>query len=234
MSIANILRNLKYNVHFDDGDVFFTDGAHTYCLECSEETDDLFFGQLSAIFEYDDIVTYDRVNQFNLSHNFKATKIIQTKNNYSFRSEFYFDDSDFIHESIGLYVSTMKKAESMLIADCQSDSEKQVVEIASIQTRIDREAIPKTINCSILVISNDFTGDTLSLFVRIYYGNTLLRNDSSPIDFSFMDQLSIFEDEQQCTLIPWELPESYDPNSIIRYEIWDNRGQCLVTNEFNE
>lgn len=228
-SIMSILKDLNYEPRINSGVISFTDDSRTFSLECSEETDTLFFGKLSVFFEYNENETYERVNRFSLSHNFKATKILQAENGYSFRSEFYFSDPYFIFESLDLFLSTIRKAESMLKAYCIAPPEDRFVRIDSLKVSLDQDITPKTINGSLFIFSNHALGDTISLYIRIYSDNSLLIDDHSPSDFSFVEMISIVDNQHTYVLAPWELPETVLPLSSLRYEVWDSMGRYLYS-----
>jgi hypothetical protein len=234
MSIISILKNQKYDVQINAGLISFSDGLYTYSLDCTEESDELFFGKLFVTFDYNDVVTYDRVNKFSLNHNYKATKIVQSEDNYSVRSEFYFSDPDFIFESSGLFINTIRKAESMLVAKCQSDSEEIFVKIDSLTVNVKRDTIPPIIDGNINISTNKSCGDTVTVYVRIYCDNILTRKEMSPQNYSFINRLVIQDETHVYPLGEWELPDNYGPDSAIRYEIWDEQNSCLAIEEINQ
>ena len=234
MSIVNILKNLNYEAQLNSGTISFSDGQRSYKIDCVEETDALLFGKLSVSYDYDELVTYERVSMFAENHNYKATKIVQNKNEYSFRCEFYFSDTDFIYESIGLFINTIKKAESMLKSKCLSYAEKKFIGIDSLQVYHNADTIPNTIKGKIVVDSNNAVGDTITVKVRIYCDNALMMNDFSNDKYSFLQRIEIINDHQQTVLSTWPLSEKFSKISCLRYEIWDENDHYISSIELNE
>lgn len=234
MSIVNILKNLNYETQLKSGTIVFSDGKRTYNIDCSEETEEMFFGKLSMTCDYDEMITFDRVARFALNHNFKATKIVQNESGYSIRSEFYFTDPDYVYESVGLFLNTIKKAESMLKAKCQNYSEEKSVCIDSLKLSLDLESEIKSIRGTIVIDSNKAIGDTISVMVRVYCDNYLTMNDFSSDNYSFIEKIVIENDHQNYELAPWVLPEVYRSNSNLRYEIWDDNARYICSKEIKE
>lgn len=234
MSIVNILKNLDFDTQLNSGVIYFSDGQCSYILECAEETDALFFGKLSTPYNYDNLVTYERVSMFADNHNFKATKIVQNENEYSFRSEFYFSDTDFIYESIGLFINTIKKAESMLKFKCLSYAEKKVIDIDSLRVYHNTDSIPNTIKGEIVIKSNKAVGDTITVMVRIYCDNALIMDDVSTDKYSFSQRIIIMNDHQITELNPWVLSDRFSKSSYLRYEIWDENDHYISSTELKE
>ena len=234
MSIVNILKNLDYESRVTDGIIVFSDGTRSFSLDCIEETDEVFFGKLYVSYGYDDVVTFERVSRFALTHNYKATKIVQSENEYTFRSEFYFSDPDYVYESIGLFLNTMKKAESMLKSICQTYAAEKTVSIDSLQISYDTNSIPFTIKGSIVLDSKNAIGDTITVMVRVYCDNALMMNGFSAENYSFIERIVIAGEHQVCELSEWVFPESFKGSSNIRYEVWDERGRHLFSKEVKE
>lgn len=233
VSISSILRNLKYDTSLHDGIIMFSDGQRSYSLECTEESESMFFGKISTYFDYDEVVTYPKVAQFTLNHNFKVTKIVQNDDTFSLRSEFYFSDPDFVYESVGLFLSTFRKAESMLKAYCQTSTDEKAVSIDSLQVHFEADSIPR-VRGAFVIDSRNSIGDTVAVKVRVYCNNTLIINSHSPEGFSLIDRIVIENTHQNCTLTSFEIDVNHLNNPNIRYELWDERDRYLCSLTVNQ
>ena len=122
----------------------------------------------------------------------------------------------------------------MLLAYCQAKADEKTINIDSLQIHYQIDSIPRTINGSMVIDSNKAVGDTVIVMVRIYCDNSLMINNLSPDNYSFIEKIAIKNGHQNCELIPWEISNDLQGMSYIRYEIWDENNHYLRSVEIKE